>query len=139
MDKGNDTLLARYDGSVVDALPWQQLAAPADGDPQVSGSKLPSWRRMLEVSACPCLLRHLSYQGRVVDSGGWQTSSHQRRQPVDEAHDHHLGGKGVQTLDVIPWPLSCWALGQQSDAVCCLANLLTKAGVGATNCFAFPV
>ena len=53
VDKGNDTLLARYDGSVVDALPWQQLAAPADGDLQVPGSKLPPWRRMLEVRQPP--------------------------------------------------------------------------------------
>ena len=50
VDKGNDTLLARYDGSVVDALPWQQLPLPADGGVEESGMPLPSWRRLLEVS-----------------------------------------------------------------------------------------
>ena len=50
VDKGNDTLLARYDGSVVDALPWQQLPLLADGGVEESGMPLPSWRRLLEVS-----------------------------------------------------------------------------------------
>ena len=85
VDRGNDTLLARYDGSVVDALPWQQLAAPAAGDPPGCGVKPPLWRRMLEVGARPCLSRHLSPQEWVADSGGWQAWSLQRIQPVCEA------------------------------------------------------
>ena len=55
VDKGNDTLLARYDGAVVDALPWQQLSPPAEGGMHEAGMVLPAWRRLLEVSPPPPL------------------------------------------------------------------------------------
>ena len=37
VSRGNDTLLGRYDGSVIDAFPWQPAAAG------------PAWKHLLEV------------------------------------------------------------------------------------------
>ena len=59
VDKGNDTLLGRYDGSVIDAFPWHQLPHAH----QHAGSL--SWRRLLEV--CLPLRRHTAAHVQRAD------------------------------------------------------------------------
>ena len=66
IDRNNDTLLARYDGAVIDALPWVKCQQAADEAAHAheavqssSGSapthirQLPLWQVQLEVSLFP--------------------------------------------------------------------------------------